>query len=265
VSLQTLLSRLSCGEVCRLHCWKVDMITSMYSQTVAYSISATFIRNQSVGGPTPSSSCEAAGDGATPASTDRTTLSPEARGVERRSANLFAALDADKDGSITEQEFTGGALELLRNARHRPHGHRHGQGVDRSRSAEAHARHEAKLLDKLERVFSKVDADGDGSITRDELTSALSEVQSQKAHRTGSAATATAGTPPSEEGTGQTGEPVEGSTASGQSAEQMPVVKDVGSPTTQTETFTATRVTFVAVAVQRYTWTSSSQSAGAYA
>jgi len=88
----------------------------------------------------------------------------------RRAEALFGALDADQDGAITEQEFTEGAVALLRRAgdqrRVREHdgdGEHEGRGLRRL---------ERRLERKLERAFDRVDANDDGAIDQEELTSA---------------------------------------------------------------------------------------------
>lgn len=94
--------------------------------------------------------------------------------TERRADALFGALDADQDGSITEQEFTSGAAALLRRAgeRHRA-GRGHDHDHDDARSERGEERRSSRLERKLERVFGRVDGNGDGSIDTEELTSAL--------------------------------------------------------------------------------------------
>lgn len=84
-----------------------------------------------------------------------------------RAAALFKALDANQDGSVTEDEFKAGAKALLRRGRendraegphHSERGHHGGRRLERA----------------LERAFDRVDSDGDGSLTKDELAAALS-------------------------------------------------------------------------------------------
>lgn len=83
------------------------------------------------------------------------TYAPRPDAASRAEA-LFDALDADKDGTITEDEFKGGARALLRGGGHHGYG-RHGR-LDRA----------------LDRLFDRVDGDGDGALTKDELVAALS-------------------------------------------------------------------------------------------
>lgn len=91
------------------------------------------------------------------------------RRAERGAEALFGALDADQDGAITAQEFTEGAVALLRRAgdRQRVRGH----------DGEGHGHHESRGVGRLERqlekAFGRVDANDDGAIDQDELTAAL--------------------------------------------------------------------------------------------
>lgn len=100
-----------------------------------------------------------------------TPVKPATR-AEQRADALFGALDADQDGAITEQEFTEGAAALLRRAGERRRA-RGGDGDDDRRSARGEERAARRLERKLERAFARVDANQDGSIDKEELTSAL--------------------------------------------------------------------------------------------
>lgn len=133
------------------------------------------------------------------ATTDTATVSWGAR-----AAALFAALDADQNGAVTEDEFKDGAKALLRRGRSEDHAHR---------SEHSH-RGGRRLEHRLERLFDRVDADGDGALTKDELSSALSH------------ATPTAPPPPAD---------------------------PPASTGTAASTSTFVSVTFVAVAVRSYT------------
>ena len=101
------------------------------------------------------------------------TPSRAEQSAERRAEALFGALDADQDGAITEREFTEGAVALLRRAgdqrrvhEHDGEGQGHGDGEHASRGLR-------RLERKLEKAFGRVDANDDGAIDKDELTSAL--------------------------------------------------------------------------------------------
>ncbi|MFN7980256.1 MAG: EF-hand domain-containing protein [Vicinamibacterales bacterium] len=102
---------------------------------------------------------------ATYVSSTSTSSTNSAQGDDAASA-LFNALDADQDGSVTEDEFKAGAKALLRQGRrgNHPEGVRHGE----------HDHRGGRRLDRtLGRLFDAVNANGDGNITKDELSSAL--------------------------------------------------------------------------------------------
>lgn len=169
--------------------------------------------------------------GSTSAPTDTVTLSPEATApvnespvtpvtatpaTPDRAGALFGALDADQDGAITEDEFKTGAKQILargrgpRRADHEDHDH-HDRG-----------NHGLRRLDrKLDKLFDRVDANGDGSIDKSELTDALAAVDKRRQ-------------PPPPQGTEPGADP-----AAGQGATDGTVV-----------TFS---LTFVSIAVKRYT------------
>jgi len=100
--------------------------------------------------PAQSASTPAAPATAPPQPTDTVALS----GASRRGSALMTAVDADRDGVVSKDEFTSGAMALLRRAGGRHHAHR--------------------LERKLEKLFARVDGNHDGSIDANELTSALS-------------------------------------------------------------------------------------------
>ena len=157
-----------------------------------------------------------------PASAEPPRPSRAEQRADKRAEALFGALDADHDGAITEQEFTDGAVALLRRAgdrrrvrEHDGEGDGHGHGDHASRGLR-------RLERKLERAFGRVDANDDGAIDQDELTSALANAGG--GHRCDDAAPTTPAEPAA---------PRDPAAAAG---------------TTVTFSFT-----FVAVAVQRYT------------
>jgi len=108
-----------------------------------------------------------------PAPTAPRTPSRAEQSAERRAEALFGALDADQDGAITEQEFTEGAVALLRRAGDRRRVHEH-DGEGQGHGDGEHASRGLRRLErKLEKAFGRVDANDDGAIDQDELTSAL--------------------------------------------------------------------------------------------
>ncbi len=137
---------------------------------------------------------------------------PPSRAARRADA-LFAALDGDQDGALSADEFTSGALNLLRSAGARRRIEDDGDG-DRRES-----RGLRRLERKLEKAFERVDANDDGAIDKNELTAALARTKGH--HRRGSD-----GPPPPE--APATAAPAAGAT---------------------TVSFS---VTFVSIAVQRY-------------
>lgn len=137
--------------------------------------------------------------------------------TQRRADALFGALDADQDGAVTEQEFTDGAIALLRCA-----GGRRRVREDDSDGAEREARGVRRLERKLEKAFGRVDANDDGAIDKQELTTALAQAAKQRGDQSP--------VPPAE----------------------PPLPQDPAQPTQSGTTFIFT-FTYVSVAVQRYT------------
>lgn len=93
-----------------------------------------------------------------------------------RSETLLRTLDANGDGLVSKEEFTDGAIELLKHASVRFH-HRHvgkGDGIEKR---------DEKWTSRLEDVFAHVDANRDGSVEISELTSALPKSAQRPARR----------------------------------------------------------------------------------
>ena len=84
-----------------------------------------------------------------------------------RAETLMKALDTDGDGVVTKEEFTDGALELLKRAsvrfHHLPQAAK-GQGIEKRAD---------RWTGRLEDVFAHVDRNQDGAIDVTEVTSAL--------------------------------------------------------------------------------------------
>lgn len=124
---------------------------------------------------------DAAGTGEAPsapaalAAVTSTAPGPPSSRAGRRADALFSALDADDDGTVTADEFTVGALNLLRNA-----------GARRPIDDDGDSRRDARRLDRLERklgkAFERVDANDDGAIDKNELTAALARTRSPHRH-----------------------------------------------------------------------------------
>jgi hypothetical protein len=81
---------------------------------------------------------------------------------------LFTRLDADADGAMTKEEFTSGALALLGRRGDHPRVHGNGDGENGRR-----ARGVPGLERRLEKAFDRVDANKDGGIDEGELDAAL--------------------------------------------------------------------------------------------
>lgn len=89
--------------------------------------------------------------------------------VSQPSSLLFATLDADRDGSVTREEFTSGALALLGKRGDHPRAHGNGDGENGRR-----ARGVPGLERRLAKAFGRVDANDDGSLEQFEMSAALS-------------------------------------------------------------------------------------------
>jgi len=120
------------------------------------------------------------GTTAAPAGTAAPPSQPAPPSSSDRAAALFAALDADEDGAITEDEFSAGAKRLLAQGRppRRPDHDRadHDRGDHRVHEG----RGSRRLERKLDRLFDRVDANGDGSLDKSELTDALSRAEQRQ-------------------------------------------------------------------------------------
>lgn len=102
--------------------------------------------------------------------TDSVSLSPAAT-AGTKAEKLVSALDADKDGAISDKEFIDGGTALLRRASHRRHSH---DDDGSETKVHGHGRRGLHRLERrLERLFDKVDANGDGALDARELTAAL--------------------------------------------------------------------------------------------
>ncbi len=172
------------------------------------------------------------GTTAAPAGTAAPPSQPAPPSSSDRAAALFAALDADEDGAITEDEFSAGAKRLLAQGRPpRRAGHdraEHDRGDHR-----VHDGHGSRRLErKLDRLFDRVDANGDGSLDQTELTDALAAADRRREP------------PPPPQGQEPGSDP-----AAGQAGGTGTVV-----------TFS---MTFVSIAVKRYTTLQSGESTAA--
>ena len=96
--------------------------------------------------------------------------SPRTAAAARRADTLLTRLDTDEDGTVSKDEFTTGAIALLKRAAARAH-HRH---VGRGEGSE---KREERLRARLERAFDRIDANGDGSLEHGELAARLTPKQ----------------------------------------------------------------------------------------
>ena len=114
----------------------------------------------------------AAGPGDAVSAPTAPSAEPPPSRAARRADALFAALDADDDGALTADEFTDGALNLLRNA-----------GARRRIDEDGDGRRETHRLERtLAKVFERVDANDDGAIDKNELTAALARTRGRHRH-----------------------------------------------------------------------------------
>lgn len=165
------------------------MINATYTQRIDFSVTTTVtygVETSEAQAPQSlpaASAAPAVAAGAAPATnpTDSVTISPDSSRLARSADALFTALDGDQDGTITDQEFTDGARTLLREARGRHHRHHHHHGRDFRNEGGRFGGERwggeraggTRLASALSNLFTSVDGNADGGITKDELTSAL--------------------------------------------------------------------------------------------
>jgi hypothetical protein len=131
-------------------------INGTYTQSVAFSVTAVT-----------ASVTRSTTDG--PENVPTPPAAPPSR--PSRADTLVRALDADRNGSISEREFSEGAIALLRRAAARQAA-RTDEDRDRGHSRAAERRHHG-MAHRLERVFDRIDANHDGGVDVGELTAAL--------------------------------------------------------------------------------------------
>jgi hypothetical protein len=170
-------------------------VNSLYGQSLAFSYSAAAVSRVSVQGDTARTASPAPVSPAPLASSaDSVTLSPDAQArpeaapgalpattlppaappsTSLHGSALYRALDADQDGSVTKQEFTEGAMAMLRRVGSRHHHHHHHGRGNREDGVMRTLERESRLLGKIERAFARIDANQDGAIGADELSAAV--------------------------------------------------------------------------------------------
>lgn len=114
---------------------------------------------------------------AAPAASLDEPSAPSSRAA-RRAEVLHNALDADEDGAISKEEFVEGAMALLRRAG--AHHHRHRVHAERHDHDDHEGRGTSHLERRLDRLFERVDASGDGNVDQAELTDALAKVTRER-------------------------------------------------------------------------------------
>jgi Ca2+-binding EF-hand superfamily protein len=138
------------------------------------SISAVTVSFRSVTWSEPKATAPASEPPTNPAApaADTVELSQQAAAEARttdaavRAETLLKSLDTDGDGVVSKEEFTKGAMALLKQASVRFHHHRVGKG-------EGLDKRDDRWTARLEDIFAGVDANHDGSIDLGELTAAL--------------------------------------------------------------------------------------------
>ncbi len=183
---------------------------------------------------------------------------------------LVQALDANRDGTLSEREFVEGARALLGRGRtRRPGRHDDHDGVRGDSEAAGRSEHGARdgrgrrLERRLDRAFDRIDADDNGSLDAGELTAALARVSGRKS----SAAPSPEAPPPAAplpagggNGTLANGSvPLPGNPGAAPTSDPPTAPASATAPADAPSTsggslfsFSVTTVTFVSVAVQRY-------------
>ena len=109
----------------------------------------------------------------------------------RRAETLIDALDKDGDGLVSKEEFTEGAMELLKRAAVRFHHLPAG-------NAKSIEKRDERWTNRLEDVFAHVDRNHDGAIDVSELTSALPKPAQRPEQRQSCSSTQTSTGSPTE-------------------------------------------------------------------
>lgn len=178
---------------------------------------------------------------------------------QRLTMALMGALDADRDGVLTKEEFVEGATSLLRASRGR---HRrdaageHDDDVKRSERRHGHEQGHHRLERRLGRAFDRIDADDNGELNPAEIAAVLDRLPLPP-RADGSAAPtepAQAPTTSSQGGTGSTGAAgATGVPTPATPAQTPPSSTDPAEPSSGVSaSWSVTTVTFVSVAIRQY-------------